>query len=119
MSLELQWQPGAVPAGFHLGGSFAVQTPQSFYGPSPLATDLGRKTSLYRWHVARDWRIWERTPLKSVRSTSRAAEESAPDARPGSSSFESYLIDQVNSGRARFHIRFELTLQNGHTVLLF
>ena len=122
VSLELRRRPGSEAAPeerFLLGGNFDVGNSRLFYGPSPRATELGPKSSIYRWHVARDWRIWERTPLKSVRSSSRAAEEPASDARPGSSDFELYLIDQVNSGRARFHIRFELTLQNGHTVLLF
>ena len=122
VSLELRRRPDTEAAPeehFLLGGNFDVGNSRVFYGPSPRATDLGQKSSIYRWHVARDWRIWEKTPLRSVRSTSRAAGESASDARPRSSDFESYLIDKINSGRARFHIRFELTLQDGRTVLLF
>jgi hypothetical protein len=51
--------------------------PGRYFGPDVRALTSGPHTSLYRWHVANDWRMWGTFGLASQQTVSRFA----PDAR--------------------------------------
>ncbi|MBN1994176.1 MAG: glycosyltransferase family 39 protein [Anaerolineae bacterium] len=62
-----------------LGGTFAVADSQVVYGPSVYALSPGARTSIYRWLLIGDWRLWETSELASVATHSYLIRSDAAD----------------------------------------
>ena len=93
-----------------LGGSHACTQPDACYGPSPRALSSGAETSLYRWHVAGDWRIWTRTKLDSKSTTSRLG---APGGPVPASARTRLLAERISRGQAHANIRLLVRQRDG------
>jgi len=71
ISLRLAAESGAAAEGrASIGGTFGREKPGNFYGPVLRVAGSSPATSLYRWHVEEDWRLW------SVQSVASAATRS-------------------------------------------
>jgi hypothetical protein len=97
-----------------LGGVLTAARGDEFEGPSldPAAT------TVYRWEVMEDARLWDRLPLGSVRTSSRV--DLSPGGRTGGAETArlARLAAWQREGHARFNIRLLVTYADGAQVLL-
>jgi hypothetical protein len=110
VSLTLASQPLSEGSTVRLGGSHACTRPDACYGPSPRALSSGAETSLYRWHVANDWRIWTRTKLDSMSTMTRLGVPGR--ARPASARTR-LLAERMSRGEAQANIRLLVRERGG------
>lgn len=84
VSLALALAPGVEAQDVAVGATLSPRTAGAVYGPSPMAVTANAWTSMYRWEVADDWRIWEETPVRSFETRAGVLETGvAPGARRG------------------------------------
>ena len=101
----LAWDGSADEPGT-VGGTFSpVDRGRQVYGPSVLADKIGIATSLYRWHVARDWRLWETNQLDAGGSASRLDRDTTRGPR---SPRLDYISNMMRRGEAHWNIRLRL-----------
>jgi hypothetical protein len=99
-----------------LGGAFGREPPDRFYGPVLRAAGFLPATSLYRWHVEEDWRLWGAQPLASVRTESLVPLPA--EAASGRAAREQRLVAAATSRRqAHLNIRLLVTYADGSRVL--
>ena len=99
-----------------LGGTFSRGVAGSVYGPSVEGLTPGEGTSIYRWHVANDWRMWLSGPLASRRSKSSMDRAWTEPQAPGDSRVR-VLIDNMERQRAHFNIRLLIEYKDGRRVI--
>lgn len=96
-----------------LGGTLADALDSSFYGPSVKALTPGSRTSLYRWHVADDWRIWETNVVESYYTVSRV-EAGPPETLPGELVS---IVDLIGRKQAFHNIRLLVVHSDGRQAV--
>ena len=103
----------------NLGGTFSQMQHNQFYGPSVQAQTVGTRTSLYRWHVANDWRMWDTSALASRKTISRLGSPNvAAETIPGKSADLKALISMIEQGTANFNIRLLIQYKDGRQIFL-
>jgi 4-amino-4-deoxy-L-arabinose transferase-like glycosyltransferase len=103
----------------NLGGTFSQMQHNQFYGPSVQAQTVGTRTSLYRWHVANDWRMWDTSALASRKTISRLGSPNvAAETISGKSADLKALISMIEQGTANFNIRLLIQYKDGRQIFL-
>jgi 4-amino-4-deoxy-L-arabinose transferase-like glycosyltransferase len=108
VSLSLAWKqdvPHGPSARVELGGALSDRDRTRFYGPSPAALVPGAATSLYRWHVLHDWRLWGTSALESRASRSRLLRDGQRESRS--------LGELLDRGAAHWNVRLQVTDRSG------
>lgn len=101
-----------------LGGTFSNEPETSFYGPSINAHSGGTKTSLYRWVVTQDWRIWETTKLASIYTRSSFVQPEPISVRAnGHASITKSVPSMVDQQNGHFGIRLLVRFKNGQQAI--
>ena len=117
VSLRLSWSDEeprrADSRRIALGGALSPDAANAFYGPSPWGLTSGRGTSLYRWHVANDWRMWTTSPLESRATESRIAPLGAQSEDPRVNRIAGLLA----RGAAHFNIRLHVVYKSGRVAV--
>ncbi|MEE8474285.1 MAG: glycosyltransferase family 39 protein [Myxococcota bacterium] len=110
LALRLAWDGSADEPGTVGGTFFPADRGRQVYGPSVLADKVGIATSLYRWHVAHDWRLWETSRLDAGGSASRLDRE--PARGPRSPRLD-YISKMMWRDEAHWNIRLRLVTSEG------
>lgn len=117
VSLRLAVQPGAAAEGrVALGGSFGSDPPGSFYGPVLRVAGASPATSLYRWHVEEDWRLWSVQAVASAATRSRIP--LPPETASGRAARLQRLVAAAAAeGRAHLGARLLVEYEDGSRIL--
>ena len=101
-----------------LGGSLSRGVPGTYFGPDVNALTSGPHTSLYRWHVANDWRMWGTFGLASRQTVSRIGLD-APDRGPGSDEerWLRALAAMMARHQAQLNVRLLVEYDDGHAFV--
>ena len=94
-----------------LGGTFSDGPPDIHTGPSLDAVTIGKRTSLYRWHVTNDWRLWDFNRLSSKGTKSEIRGSALEEGRP---EFEDAHTRALAASMARGHARSNIRLLVDH-----
>jgi len=92
-----------------IGGVFSDESRGDVYGPSLRA----EMTSIYRWEVHEDWRMWETTPLGSLHTASYVR----PRSQLASEAVPPYVESMLDRGHARLNIRLVVRYKDGRTAV--
>ena len=79
------------------------------YGPSPHALAPGADSSLYRWHVANDWRLWQETEVASLDTHSQLFPSDGGELPHATRS----LAHLLASGDGRWNMNLLVDLRDG------
>jgi hypothetical protein len=117
ISLLLAADSGSAADGqLSIGGTFGSEAPGRFYGPVLRISGRSPATSLYRWHVEEDWRLWSVQPVASLATRSEiplpAASASGRMAR-----LQRRVARAAAKGRAHLNARMMVEYDDGSRVL--
>ncbi len=99
-----------------LGGTYGSSSGNEYYGPLTKAVTIGGETSLYRWHVANDWRLWQKETLDGLGMQSRLVQAKLAPAEADTRLV--HLGELMERGRAHLNIRFLVSLSKGKRLHL-
>jgi len=117
ISLQLAAASGGAAEGrVSIGGTFGPETPGSFYGPVLRVAGSSPATSLYRWHVEEDWRLWS---AQSIASAAAQSEVPLPaeTASGRAARMQRLVAVAAAEGRAHLNLRLMVEYADGSRVL--
>ena len=99
-----------------IGGTFGPETTGSFYGPALRVAGSEPATSLYRWHVEEDWRLWS---VQTVASAATRSEIPPPaeTASGRAARIQRLVAAAAAEGRAHLGVRLMVEYDDGSRVL--
>lgn len=117
ITLMLATAPAASSAHpVRIGGTFTREPEDRFYGPLLSGFTSQPATSIYKWHVTDDWRLWGTEPLASVRT--RSLFEVPAELESGRTDPFLHLLGTAASrGQAHLNIRLLIESHRGRRAL--
>jgi hypothetical protein len=86
------------------------------YGPLVWPLSPTPATSLYRWHVLEDWRLWGVQPVRSRRSESRVPPPHQAPACGAAGREQRLIADAATRGQAQLNIRLLAEYRDGRRL---
>ncbi|GEM_PF-3712839 len=101
-----------------LGGTYSLEAANNFYGPSLHGLRPGVGTSVYRWSVTDDWRLWETSQLASLSTKSYWAPTDSTHLQKNEEAMEDWSHrTRFNQNCNQLGVRLLVKFRNGRELI--